>query len=655
MLKTATIAMLLLPLLLLANPVLAGDGSGEYLQGLDLLEAGKFSDAATQFENAIEQNDENPTYRIALGAALTLGEKLPEAEKVLARATKLSGNDEEARLWMATAIAMQGDFQRGTEYYPFAVARNEYVNEIRRMSHEYGQAAFAMETARRNGNNKWDLDYAKQQLANRDNLRKAFPRLGTAFSHKMKAKLPAGRQRISVDNADQQKISDALMARIKQNIDKPDYAAALRDINPLLAGNAKDLQLLLYHGICTLNLGAPGIARRQLTRALYNWPLQGDLYAMRAVAAARTGDQRRAGLDLRTAQSLGSGRAAWAMKEIAAAPRATGDPAAMLDQMSASAQGGESFGALVDQATRLVLVQNANRRRLDEDYTDGLREHQGGVNANPRDASKLADFAAFLYDNAVSPRGEAVELRASWRPYRPVDDAMLQAELTRALNIANEALAVDGGNVSAMITKAAVLVNRMQLGDAEQFLKQALSLAPTEPRLLRLFAEVADRAAVAKQAQANALRAPTTWEDQFYIYTRYPSAAELAQADALEAQANRLWAMARQALQQAVAQSKSRADAAYFQAVLDRREGQVDAALAWARKAVELEPANLQYMDLVTTLLAQTGQKVEALLNQAHATNLVHSTAGPGLKCVWFSLPRTKFKTSRDYLARAAT
>lgn len=639
--------------LFLAANAFAADGVEEYLNGLDAIEAGKFEDAASGFQKAIDADDENADFRIAYGVALTLGEKLPEAEKALNRALKLSNNADEARLWLATCIAMQGDFTRGTDIYPFAIARNEYVNEIRRMSHEYGQAAFALETAKRNGNNQWDVEYANQELAKRDKLRPTFPRFGASFAQKMKSKLPANQRRAPSQASEGRTVSDALVARIKANVEKQDYAAALRDLNPLLAGNLNDPQLLAYHGICTLNVGAPEIARRQLTRAIYLFPLEADLYAYRAVAAAQTGDSARASSDLQTAKALGSKSAGIAEVAISAAPRAQGAPAELLTGLFEAARAGEPYPSLVAKATNLILAQNAVRRRLDETYTDQLRDHQLAVTQNPNDATRLAGFAAFLYDNAVAPRGEAVELRADWRPYRPVDDAMLQRELDRALALADKALAIDAGNVSAMITKAAVLVNRLQLADAERFLNTALAAAPTEPRLLQLFAEVADRAAAAKQAQANALRTPTTWEDTLYIYTRYPSPAERAAADQLEAQANRLWTMAREALNQAIAQAGNSAEGAYLQAVLSRREGRGDAALVSARRAVELEPQNLRYLDMVTTLLAQSGQKVEALLSQAVASNLVHSTAGPALKCVWFSLPRTKFKTSREYLATA--
>lgn len=651
-----TVAIRLWVVLLFLCPGLAraADGVDAYLDGLDLLEAGKFAEAQAAFNKAIDADDENANYRIALGVALTLGEKLPEAEKVLDRALKLSNNDPEARLWMATAIAMQGDFQRGTTIFPFAVARDEYVNEIRRMSHEYGQAEFALATARRNGNNKWDVEYANQQLAAREPLRKTFPRLATAFSQKMKAKLPAAQQRAArpVD-PQQSRVSEALLARIKSSIDKSDFAAAMRDINPLLSGNPSDPQLLTYHALCSLELGAPEIARRQLTRALYTWPLDGDLYALRAVAAAQIGDRRRADLDLATATSLSATRNAWAQQRIAAAPVASDDPAALLKQMYDAALAGKSYQSLIPKATQLILAQNARRRRFDEDFSDRHRQLQQAVDANPRDATALTEYAAFWYENAVGLRGESVELRAPWKPYRAASDASIAAELDRALALADQALQVDPRNVSAMITKAAVLVHRVQMDQAEQFLTQALSLAPAEPRLLKLFAEVADRAAAAKQSQAWALRTPNTWEDHLYIYTRYPSQAELAQADALEAQAQHLWAMARSALHSAVANSRGTAESAYFQAVLQRRDGNLDAALASARTAVEMSPDNFEYHDLVTALLITTGQKVEALLNQAQATNLVHSTAGPVLKCVWFSLPRTKFKTSREYLEQA--
>jgi tetratricopeptide (TPR) repeat protein len=645
-------------LFLLAGSLHAADGVDSYINGLDRMEAGKFADAVTEFEKATDEDDENPDYRTALGAALTLAERLPEAEKALARAIKLSNNDKEARLWMATAVAMQGDFSRGTEYYPFAIAKDEYVNSIRRMSHEYGQAAFAVETARRNGNNKWDVEYANQQLANRDKLRKAFPAYGAAFSKKMKAKLPADQRGRSVPDpelaARQAKISQALMARIKVNVDRSDFAAAMRDINPLLAGNPSDPQLIVYHGLCSLDLGAPEIARRQFTRALYKWPLDGELYALRAVAAARTGDRRRADLDLQTSVSLNAKRVPWARKQVASASVAEGDPQVLLTGLFDSARAGDEYKVLVEKANALILAQNARRLRLDEDFSDRHRQLHQAVEANPKDPVARANFAAFWYENAVALRGESVELRAPWTPYRHADDATIAAELDRALILADQALQLDAANVSAMITKAAVLVHRLQLQAADQFLQKALAAAPAEPRLLKLFAEVADRAAAAKQAQASSLRAPNTWEDQFYIYTRYPSQSELNQADALETQAKRLWEMARSALNHAIANSKGTAEGAYFQAVLDRRDGRLDAALASARQAMTLAPHNLEYRDLVTALLSATGQKIEALINQAQANNLVHSTAGSMLKCVWFSLPRTKFKTSREYLQQAA-
>src|SRR5690606_31048326 len=140
-------------------------------------------------------------------------------------------------------------------------------------------------------NNKWDVEYAQQQLAAREPLRKLFPRFGAAFSRKMKAKLPAAQQRVARPGDQQPSpIGEALLARIQANIDKGDWAAAMRDINPRLGGNPRDPQLLTWHALCSLELGAPEIARRQLTRALYARPLDGELYALRAAAAAATGD-----------------------------------------------------------------------------------------------------------------------------------------------------------------------------------------------------------------------------------------------------------------------------------------------------------------------------------------------------------------------------
>jgi tetratricopeptide (TPR) repeat protein len=137
-----------------------------------------------------------------------------------------------------------------------------------------------------------------------------------------------------------------------------------------------------------------------------------------------------------------------------------------------------------------------------------------------------------------------------------------------------------------------------------------------------------------------------------YIYWRYPSQAELDQADEFDEQAKRLWEVASRAMQAAADARKGTAEGFYFLGVLQRENG--DAACKDSfEQAIKLKPDYQDAHDELVSVLSAMGQTEPALQEQATADNLVHTTAAPMLRLTWLAIPQTRFKTARQALERA--
>jgi Tfp pilus assembly protein PilF len=633
-----------LTILVAATDGLAQDGLDHFVDGLELLSNNKFKEAQAKFALAIEADEENHDFYLARGVARLLCEELDKAESDFNRALKLKPNWNEGRLWLSGVVDMKGDFMRSGTIYPPAQHNRPYENYVRETTRVYGQGNWMQEMARRDNYRGPDVD--KAIAAQRDVVRTKFPELAQRYVARVKSTNPS--------------IAKILETRVADNLQKRvDAGGTIEDLNRLLEARPEDPKLLKLHAAASLAQNAPALARLEYTRVLTLAGDDAESFVGRARASALMGDGPRARKDLQIAQSLNAELAEQARPTIeadlqkSAVAAAKEDLPNLLIALHESAKTSASAKDLVEQASRFLRAAHPHRLRYDETYYDALRELRLAALRAPSTAGALADLGEYLYRHAVNVRGDSVEPRATYTAFRPMSQQKL--ELDEAEAALDRALQTDPNSVKALTYKAACRIERQQWGDAETLLKRAIELTPDDPAVLRLFAKVLDHIAAVNAAQARGLRSPTTWEDVNYIYTRYPSQAELAQAAELDRIAQRLWSIAEHALRNAITLRRGTHEGHFFQAVYDRRRGQLESARDSLLKAVELAPERVEYRDELISILARLGDLEGALRQKLAADNLFSTTCGPLLRLTWLSIPKTKFKSARTALDLAAT
>ena len=205
----------------------------------------------------------------------------------------------------------------------------------------------------------------------------------------------------------------------------------------------------------------------------------------------------------------------------------------------------------------------------------------------------------------------------------------------------------------AVTTKAELLIRDGQWADAETLLRQALATNPNEPRVLRLFGRVMDYAASCRDYKAYQLRSSQSWISGDFLWTRFPSQADLNNADQLNQQGDQIYAIGSNAIAAAAEAQKGTADGFDYAFVIARRNGQTDEAIADLQQAIKLAPGNAAYYDALGDLYEEKGMLVDAAEIRATGTNLVQTTAAPMLRLAWQQIPMTRYKEARASLDRA--
>ena len=300
------------------------------------------------------------------------------------------------------------------------------------------------------------------------------------------------------------------------------------------------------------------------------------------------------------------------------------------------------------QALVLVKAVDADRLRADERYQLRLGELRAAVEQNPHDGARLADLGEFLYQEATTVLMEWVEPRSSPRPYRPQTDADRQRELAEAEQALDQALQLDPNLVRPLAFKAACLIERQQWDEAETLLERAIHLRGDDPVVLEMFSKVMDHAAAIKAAAASNLRSVKSWEDWHYIYTRYPTQAELRQADQYAAQAQHLWTLAKKSLQTAAKVERGTPRGFYYEAVIAQREGKISLPPARPWKRPPNSRRLFGRLEAVGRGLWKLSLTNEAYAAQLAAANLTHTTAGPMLKLAWLHMAANSLENGRN-------
>ena len=598
-----------------------------YVQGLDAIRQGRYVEALSPLGQAMQQAPD-PSFILAHGVALCLGEKPGEAIVDFEQAKHAGLKGREADLWVYTAQMMSNGRERSSLDNKGPGGRGWFG----------GAPGHVIQ-----GRDDYPTDYASfvyYEMATpyargvTPAVREAMRQAGAWFANR------------AATRAD---LAPAHLARARELYGQGAYPAVLDELAFVRAVYPASADVHAYSGGSWLALGRSASARRELTISLTYQTRAPGTYVSRAVAAARLGDTRRARNDLETATrydpALGGKYRAQVEQEIAAG-RADGQPEALLAALESSARSGAPVDALIGQALTLHRALAPMRLRYDEWYQDRLRELEDAVRAAPKTAPPYVELARFLIEEAnLAYRGEDVEPRHGpqafrWQPSR-------QAELHRAVAVCDEALRVEANHIGAQTVKAIALVRLGDEATAEQIVNRVLAAAPKNPEALRLRATFLVERASALYARAAALRAPRietnsyteTRSDGVYRVTQtsyYPPTGDaLAQAAQLEAQAAGLMRASQAALAAALAVLKSTFEGDMLQAEVDFAAGRQEAAFADLQSALRRQPRSLEGNQTLAEFLRRLGRVDESDRQMSVTTNLVHTNAGWLLRTAW--------------------
>ncbi len=612
----------------------------DYLLGLDALERGRWEEAILGFTKALQNEPESADYFTARGVANALAERLEDAQRDLERANRLMPNHKPIKLWLATVVAMQGRFDKDQIIYPSAT-RDEYENEVRRMSREYGNLLFLQ--ARGDGFG----EHVPEARSAYEGAIRSFPTLAKMFVEHAK---PAGAN-----------ISGVIKQRGIERYNAGQFADAMKDLTHARVANPGDLDVIYYHAGCKLALGAPEGARADYTTLLLQRPGWESSLLGRAMAYAAMGDGQKARQDLALALKLNPTIEKGYREKIEhkieggerlMVDRERGD---LLKDLFESVRRGEEWYELKASATTLIHASQEGRLRSDERYQKRCNELRELTALPGATADDFAALGQFLYSEALIVLGEAVEPGSQHQPFRPQTSESLGQELALAEEMLNKALRLNSRHARALAFKAACRMKRENDWQvADSLLRQAISIDGRDPVILDLFAQVMDYAAFVQAAAAADLRSGESWSDYWYVYYRWPTQAELNQADALDRMASKMWEMARSSLKAAAEAEPGKATSHYYRAVIAEREKNLPVAATELRQAVELDPEYFAAWQRLGVIAGKLGKTNEAYASQSRMVNLVHTSAAPLLKLAWLQLGRTAFQSAESAVNGAA-
>jgi len=301
---------------------------------------------------------------------------------------------------------------------------------------------------------------------------------------------------------------------------------------------------------------------------------------------------------------------------------------------------------LVEKALAAHRWFSARRLRYDEAYQDRIWVLSDAARNDAKNTAWPEGLARFLYNHHVVPTvWNGPRATEQFRPQSKTEHGW---ELQRALDTADAALRLDPRNVNAIATKAWVLHTLGNVGEAERLADQGLRIERRNVRLLRLKEKILLDRAAAMEAQARALRAGHTEthtemrsDGEYRVTThRPPTAAELAQAAALEAQA-----------------AACRREAAQLAAETDKVEKVTIPALLKAGAFDEAARCDPDRADVLKGQAEMAKRRRDARGAKAYtllATPLEHTTAAPKLQTAWTETVRTAWKSATETLDAAA-
>ena len=634
--KRAIVLLLAIALCTAATHAANEQAASACLDGLEALSAARYAEAEKAFAQAIALDEENPAYYQGRGVVRTLAENFPAALSDFQRAGRLAtAKDWETNAWFAIANKMNGHPE--VAFGPGSAPRADqpYAIALTEMGQNYWQSRYQ---------GSYYNKALKQSVATQEPYKGDFPLVTTYYVQRHLALSGASVK--------------TLVSRIQARVSAGHYLEALQALEPLLAGNPGDPDLLAAKAQVLLALNDLEGARHQYTDLLTR-RITAAAYLGRARAAAKMGDSARAVKDISLAKALDAPSAAAAQKELA--PLLSGTPAnpqALWAKLDSQGQAGAPAAQLNETALALVRAMSANRIRYDERYQDRLAKLEGDLRAKPNDPDRMVALSRFIHDES-GVLEERVGPRADPKPYRTQSPADLQHEIDRADQLVDTALHDHPNNLSALSLKAHLDVLAGDYDGAQVLVIKALALKKDDPDLLEVLASLLQVQAARHISAAGNLRQMKTWSatdfDVYppmeYTWWRLPTQAELAQAAAEEQRAAQLSKLAEERLAQAAEGAGPTALGCYYRATLQHVRGDVAGARESMTKAVTMQPDFQQAWFRLAAMCTELRDGDGAIAARARAYSLAQTTASAQLNALWFKIPHAQFKTGRDTVA----
>ena len=619
-----------------------------YLDGLDALAANNYADAEKAFTKAIDLDEENPAYYQARGVARTLSEKLDPALKDLQRASRLAPAggqaDWESAAW--TAVASKMNNHPEVTFAPASAGKDnrDYAVALSEMAQNYWQS--------KNNGSYYDKAH-KKTVQTRDVFKGDFPSVAAFYTQKHLGLAGGPRNPAAAGDV------KTALARIQSKAAAGQNLEALQSLQPLLAANPGDVDLLAAKAQILSNLGDLEDARANYTDLLTRH-MTAAAYLGRARIAAQMDDPARAKFDISQAVMLDMFTAGPAQKEIL--PKLTAkpaDPHLLYEKLESQAKASAPDAQLAEPAAALVRAMAATRVRYDERYQDRLAPLEAKLKSHPNDPEAMVAVARFIHDESKVLE-ERVGPRAEPTRYRIQTPADLQHDLDRADQLVDAAWKNNPNNMAALVAKAHFLNDAADYDAAQEVVNHALSIKKDDPDLLEVLASLVQIQAARHISSAGNLRQPKTFFETNYMesppvtykWTIWPSKAELAMAAAHEQQANALMQIAMTQLEKAAASGGATAQGLYYRATLLRVRGQSAEAKDYLTKAVALQPDFQQAWYLLAAICTDLLDTDGAVAARGKAYSLANTTASAQLNTLWYKILHAQLKTARETVAQ---
>ncbi len=348
-----------------APPLLA------YLEGLDALNQGKWTDAVSAFSRALQTNGDDASFVLARGVAETLAEQFQPGLNDLARARQLGGRSREPELWTYAAEAMSGIVSPehtlggpprsfgGPAPRPLVSIPGNIVQGRDDYTSAYGTVV------------AYELGQAYQTLRLPPDLGgKGTPEAVKAPP--MRAAMLKAGQWFATKAMRRADLAPAHAARAVALHDAKQYEAALRELDYARSAYPDNPDLVYLSANCWLALGRPATARRDYTLALTSQTKFAPAYLGRAAAAARLGDSTRTQADLAIADTLdraATARVRATIEADLAKARVDGDAGRMAAELSTAARTATSPDQLIELAIRTHKASDRQAAALRRDLS----------------------------------------------------------------------------------------------------------------------------------------------------------------------------------------------------------------------------------------------------------------------------------------------